>query len=217
VLVRLAEGVADTRFSASSPGPAEPPGDALGSGLRLPRREVLFAEAIRLFDERGFQSVGLGDVAEAAGIVRTAVYRYFSNKTELLVAAAVAAGERMRQGIARALAGAREPQEALELLLAAHVEVTMHDAPLVGILNHEQDQLPDAERRRLLRFQEDSLDLWTQAFDNARPGCDPGEARVAVQAMQAMVYFVVRSEAVDGRRDLRDRLIELGTALLRGL
>jgi AcrR family transcriptional regulator len=218
VLVRLARAVADTRFAGSAP-PAEaaPDGDSAGSGLRMPRREVLFTEAIRLFDERGFQSVGLGDVAEASGVVRTAVYRYFSNKTELLVAAAVAAGERMRQGIVRALAGAREPREALELLLAAHIEVTMHDAPLVGILNHERDQLPDVERKRLQRFQEDTLDLWTQAFDNALPGRDPAEARVAIQAMQAMVYFVVRSDAVGGRPDLRERLVELGMALLQGL
>lgn len=218
VLVRLAQAVADTRFADSAPFAAQAPdGDSAGSGLRMPRREMLFTEAIRLFDERGFQSVGLGDVAEASGVVRTAVYRYFSNKTELLVAAAVAAGERMRQGVARALAGAREPREALELLLAAHIEVTTHDAPLVGILNHEQDQLPDVERKRLQRFQEDTLDLWTQAFDNALPGRDPAEVRVAIQAMQAMVYFVVRSDAVGGRSDLRERLVELGMALLQGL
>ena len=217
-MVRLAEGVADTRFAASAPCADAAPGcDATGPGLRMPRREVLFGQAIRLFDERGFQSVGLGDVAEASGVVRTAVYRYFANKTELLVAAAVAAGERMRQGVARALANAREPKEALELLLAAHIEVTMHDAPLVGILNHERDQLPDVERKRLQRFQEDTLDLWTQAFDNALPGRDAAEIRLAVQAMHAMVYFVVRSETVRGRSDLRERLVELGMALLQGL
>jgi AcrR family transcriptional regulator len=214
---RLAAGVAHAELPTLPATEPEATVDAGQSraGVRVPRRDQLLTAAIQLFDERGFQSVGLGDVAEAAGIVRTGVYRYFTNKTELLVAAATVAGERMRQSTAEALARASEPQEALELLLRAYIAVTAEHARLAGILANERDQLPDRERKQYQRFQDDSLDIWLQAVDNALPGRDAAEAKVVVLALQSMVYFVIRSEPWSHAPAREARLTEFGLGLLR--
>ncbi|MFJ7420969.1 TetR/AcrR family transcriptional regulator [Streptomyces uncialis] len=219
LLHQLATAVVQAELSAVRPGamawsPTAAPGNA--AGVRLPRRDQLLAAAIRLFDERGFQAVGLGDIAEAAGIVRTAAYRYFGNKTELLVAASTIAGDRMRQSTTEALARATEPREALRLLLHAHITVTMEQARLVGILANEGDQLPAKERRQYQRFQNDNMDIWLQALDHALPGHDAAEAKAVVQIVQAMAYFVIRSGSFAELPDLQDRLTELGMAMLQG-
>ena len=49
------------------------------------QQEAAVIEAARgLFDERGYRNVSLGDIAEAAGLRRTSLYRYFPTKAHLL-------------------------------------------------------------------------------------------------------------------------------------
>lgn len=53
-----------------------------------PRRELveqqIYAQATRLFAERGFAGTTLKDIADATGLTRPALYHYFANKDELL-------------------------------------------------------------------------------------------------------------------------------------
>ncbi|HUU72118.1 MAG TPA: TetR/AcrR family transcriptional regulator [Burkholderiales bacterium] len=50
------------------------------------RKRILEA-TVRMLEERGGRGVRMGDIAEAAGISRQAVYLHFTSRTELLVAA----------------------------------------------------------------------------------------------------------------------------------
>lgn len=186
-----------------------------GSGLRRPRRDQLLAQAIRLFDERGYQSVTMADIGEAAGIVASGVYRHFPAKADLLVAAMNRGGERLRTGAEQALQQARDPAEALDLLLRAHIAVWVEQRHVVGILTHERDQLPEKERTALRRFQADYLRVWVEALGSARPGRDTAELRTVVNAVHGMIYFIVRSGRTELWPHLQERLSELGSALLR--
>lgn len=51
------------------------------------RKQQILEQAVRLFIERGFHSVKLEDIAEAAGVTARAVYRHYDNKQALLAAA----------------------------------------------------------------------------------------------------------------------------------
>jgi AcrR family transcriptional regulator len=187
---------------------------AAASALRLSRREELLVEAARLFDERGFQSVSLGEVGETVGIVGSGVYRYFPSKIDLLLAANTRGGERMRARVEEALADPGDPREVLQRLLGAHVAVTIEHAHLMSVLINERDQLPEKERGEVRRFLQDYMDIWLQVFDRARPGRDPAEARIVIATVQAMVFFVVRTLGPEPRRDLDERVTELGMKLL---
>ena len=50
------------------------------------RKEQILEQAVRLFTERGFHSVKLEDIAEAAGVTARALYRHYENKQALLAA-----------------------------------------------------------------------------------------------------------------------------------
>ncbi|MFB6672453.1 TetR/AcrR family transcriptional regulator [Streptomyces sp. NPDC056390] len=186
-----------------------------GAGLRRPRRDQLLAEAIRLFDERGYQSITMADIGEAAGIVASGVYRHFPGKTDILVAAMNRGGERMRAGAEQALEQARDPEEALELLLRAHITICVEHMHLVGILTHERDQLPEKERTALRRFQADYLTTWVEALGAARPEREQAELKTIINAVHGMIYFIVRSGRIRFRPGLEQQLCELGSALLR--
>ena len=58
------------------------------------KHERIVKEASRLFRERGFQNVSVGEVMKAAGLTHGAFYAHFSSKEELQ-AAAVAYGQKV--------------------------------------------------------------------------------------------------------------------------
>jgi len=62
------------------------------------RRAALLSAAARLFAERGFDGVTLGDIGEAAGVSGPAVYRHVPGKQALLGAILVDVSERLLEG-----------------------------------------------------------------------------------------------------------------------
>ena len=61
------------------------------------KHERIVKEASRLFRERGFENVSVGEVMKAAGLTHGAFYAHFGSKEELQ-AAAVAYGQRVSLG-----------------------------------------------------------------------------------------------------------------------
>lgn len=188
--------------------------DSIDFGLRASRRDLLVAEAIRLFDSHGYQSVTMRDIGEAAGIVASGVYRHFSSKTELLVTAMGRGGDLMSSATDRALAEARSPSEAVELLLRAHIDVAVEHDKLVRILTTERDELPLKERTALRRLQADYQHIWIQALSTARPDRDVTELKMTIHATHSMIQMCARSDFDAALPVLEERLTRLGMALL---
>jgi TetR/AcrR family transcriptional repressor of nem operon len=61
------------------------------------RHELIVKEASRLFRERGFENVTVGEIIKAAGLTHGAFYAHFDSKEELQ-AAAVAYGQKVSLG-----------------------------------------------------------------------------------------------------------------------
>lgn len=80
--------------AATPPAPAGTARDR----AKADRRAALLAAAARLFAERGFDGVTLGDIGEAAGVSGPAVYRHVSSKQALLGAILVDVSERLLRG-----------------------------------------------------------------------------------------------------------------------
>ncbi|WP_150957759.1 TetR family transcriptional regulator [Microbacterium testaceum] len=87
----------EPRAEAVGPRPAGTARDR----AKADRRAALLAAAARLFAERGFDGVTLGDIGEAAGVSGPAVYRHVSGKQALLGAILVDVSERLLEGVRR--------------------------------------------------------------------------------------------------------------------
>lgn len=59
-------------------------GESLDAHVAQQERAV-FDAAIRLFVERGYASVSIGDIAAAVGLARNSLYRYFPDKAAILL------------------------------------------------------------------------------------------------------------------------------------
>ena len=218
LLRRLTSAVAHCELGSgdglpdAEPAPAAPAEPS--TAFAVSRREQMLTEAIRLFDERGFQSVSTDDIGEAVGTSGPNVYKHFPSKTDLLVAGVIRGGERRESGTAQALARGTTPRETLDLLLRAYIGFALENNHLLGLLLSELDQLPEQRRRSSVQVQREFLALWVTVLDRAAPGLDPTEAKITVYAVFNTVDSVARSGHLMRRDDLGDRLFEIGTSLL---
>ncbi|MFW0789196.1 TetR/AcrR family transcriptional regulator [Gordonia sp. CPCC 205333] len=185
--------------------PDEPP---------LSTREMLLAQAIRLFGERGFTAVSTADIGRAAGTSGPNIYKHFPSKADILAAIATRAGEYRRRGVAEALAGVADPTDRLARLLHAHITFAVKQRDLMRVLTSELHQLPDPQRKGARQAQRDYLKLWAQTLVDARSDLTPAQARIVVPAALAIADDAARTGQIASRIDLPDRLTEICWAVL---
>ena len=80
-------------FLAQTSGRVKADGDAKAGGIPHPRttreaRKRIIDAALRLVDRRGAAQTTVSDIADALGITRRTVYRYFAGTEELFTAVA---------------------------------------------------------------------------------------------------------------------------------
>jgi TetR/AcrR family transcriptional repressor of nem operon len=75
------------------------------------KHEQIVKEASRLFRERGFDNVTVGEVMKAAGLTHGAFYAHFSSKEELQKAA-IAYGQKLSAGRARSHGATKKGRKA---------------------------------------------------------------------------------------------------------
>jgi TetR/AcrR family transcriptional regulator, transcriptional repressor for nem operon len=75
------------------------------------KHERIVKEASRLFRERGFENVSVGEVMKAAGLTHGAFYAHFRSKQEL-EAAAIAYGQALSAGRARSHGATKKGRQA---------------------------------------------------------------------------------------------------------
>lgn len=212
VLTALAAGAVASPLGRVAPGSsaAAAPREAVASSTR----ERLLVEAVRLFDERGFQSVGTEQIGEQIGTSGPNIYKYFPSKTDLLLAAVVRAGESRRLVTAEALGHDGDARATLDRLVRSYVTFGVENRHLLGVLISELDQLPESGRRAARQEQRDYIALWVRVLTNVRPDLDVATARITVHAAWSVVDNITRTGHVGARGDLADRLAEICAAVL---
>lgn len=71
--------------------------------------ERIVSAALRLIGRRGVRRLSMQDISEAAGVSRGTLYRYFTNKDEVVAAAAAYDETRFTAGLAMALDSSSDP------------------------------------------------------------------------------------------------------------
>lgn len=210
VMLQMVHRVAATPLGAEAPG-AGP--SVAGVELPLSRREQILTEAIRLFDERGYQNVLTEDIGEACGITGPNLYNHFESKTDLLTTAATRGFDRRTTAVRDAVAGSPDPESALEALVRAHAEFAVANGHLVGLMTTELGELPDHHRRVSAQEQRDYLHIWNQVLAARRPELDRHTAHLLISATLTVLGNAARTRRL-ARPDLSERLVDIGMQIL---
>lgn len=177
--------------------PARPPGL-----LPHSRREALLQQAIRLFAERRYASVGIEDVAASLGMAGPSVYNHFANKIELLATALTRGAAYLHMQVSDTLAVSTSAAEALTGLVTHYVEFAVAHPALVDLLMTEVRNLPDPHREAALAAQREYVDEWVHLLTQARPELAASAARLQVQAVLTAVNYVARIRHLQSATDV---------------
>jgi TetR/AcrR family transcriptional repressor of nem operon len=158
-------------------------------------REQIVEKAAALFNQHGYHKASIADVMRATGLEKGGIYRHFSSKEELALAAFRFAAEKMRQRFTEALLGKVASRERLRAIVSVYARIP-EDPPVPGgcpILNastEADDSDPELreEARRVMK----SLTRALSAI--LREGRERGELRSDVEIEPAANVFIAGLE-----------------------
>ncbi len=197
---------------------ATDPAAALGSAhlVELPtrpvartRRSEILAAAIPLFERDGFATVTNGRIAEAVGLVPSAIYRYFPGKADILAAACLQAAGLLAHAVEQNLRGLVDPRDALVALTATYVAYSFEHTALTNVANAELGGLPAHLQQPLIVAQREHIGVWEQHLRSVRPELDSRQARVLVHAGFGVVVEAGRRLRWQGGPEHRDAVAAL--------
>jgi AcrR family transcriptional regulator len=129
-----------------------------------PTEARILTAALGLIGRRGVRRLGMQEIAEAAGVSRGTLYRYFPSRDHVLAAAADFDEQRFSVGADDVLASVTEPEESISAFLTyafdfirSHSARSLFESEPGFVLSYLLDHLP-ALRAELIRRLGDALD-----------------------------------------------------------
>lgn len=149
------------------------------------RRDAILAAAKRVFARKGFHATTIADVAKAARVSYGVVYWYFESKDALFHALMEAEEAALRDHVARAVSGVRDPEAVFRAGVRATLEFFEADRAAVKLLFRDAYALGAGIERHLFGIYERFIDDIERAIE---AGQKRGQVR---QAPARMVAFTV--------------------------
>ncbi|WP_448417072.1 TetR/AcrR family transcriptional regulator [Mycolicibacterium sp. XJ1819] len=162
------------------------------AGVDNTTRERILAATAEVLGRHGMTKLSLSEVASEAGVSRPTLYRWFTDKRDLLDAFVVWERKYYERAVAEATAGL-PANEKLDAALRVIVEY-QQSYPGLRMLDIEPEQVI----KRLSRV----IPLMRQRLERLATGADPGLA-VATAVRVAVSHYLVRS---DDDEDFLDQL-----------
>ena len=168
------------------------------------RRSQILDVAARLFAERGFHGVSVGDIGKAVGVSGPALYKHFDSKDAVLAEMLVAISERLlAEGRARVTRaeGRTRPSPGL---VDWHVEFALAQPSLIVVQDRDWQSLPAEARERVRTLQREYVDLWAAQLRRRDPHLGLDHARAMAHAAFGLINSTPHSSRlpVAAMRDL---------------
>ena len=129
-----------------------------------PTEERILTAALGLIGRRGVRRLGMQEIAEAAGVSRGTLYRYFPSKVHVLTGAAAYDERRFSVGLDDVLAAIHAPEERIGAFLAyafdfirSHPCRPLFESESGFVMGYLLDHLPSLRAELVLRLG-DALD-----------------------------------------------------------
>ncbi|HUY46387.1 MAG TPA: TetR/AcrR family transcriptional regulator [Streptosporangiaceae bacterium] len=180
------------------------------------RRAEILSAAAKLFAQRGYHGVSIGDLGRAVGLTGPALYRHFRGKEALLAEMLLDISERLLTEGRRRVAGAGCPSDALNALLDWHIEFALNEPALITVHERELDNVPQPQRREVRRLQRAYTEEWVQTLRHRYPDTPADRARAAAHAVFGLLNSTPRSAGELDQGAMAPLLHAMGAHALAG-
>lgn len=132
----------------------------------LARREEILETATVLFAEQGFSDAVTQALAERLGVGKGTIYRHFSSKRDLFLAAADRVMQKMQECIDENLDGIDDGLEKIARGITAFLTFFADHPPYVELLIQERAHFKDRKRPTYFEHRERVIERWRQNYRN---------------------------------------------------
>jgi len=185
------------------------------------RYDSILAAAKSVFTEHGFAGASISDIARRAGVSDGLVYRYFTNKRDLLYHVLRVFYERIMTDLEADVLRQTRFEDRLHLLIGRHLDAFVADAALCRLFISEVRVASDYQGSAFQELNRRYTAILIRIVDEALAA---GAIRrdVNPRLLRDVIFGAIEHRAwsfVNGRGDLaKDRTAhELTTLLLRGM
>lgn len=164
------------------------------------KREAILDAAIQVFAKRGFNEADVQDIADASGVGKGTVYRYFGKKEELFLAAADACMKRLESHVFRAIENAKNVVELIRCGGLAYAEFFRDHPEVVEIFIQERAVFQKTIPPTQLVYREKNRAVFEEMMQRS---IEAGEARdidvaETLEAMANLLYGTVVCTCLGG-------------------
>ncbi|GAA4807354.1 TetR/AcrR family transcriptional regulator [Tomitella cavernea] len=156
-------------------------------------REALLTESIRLFARHGYHEASVEEIAEAAGMTASGVYRHFGGKPALLDAAFRRIAEGFGPAQHAAAASAADPAAALRMQAELYIRRSFRHPDQLTLYFAEVSNLPPSRRRMLRAAHRRLAECWADTLLRSHPETPRNEAVYLAHAAFALILDVGRA------------------------
>jgi AcrR family transcriptional regulator len=138
--------------------PGRPPDEA----LQRRRREEILDRAGKIFAEHGYPGTDVQWIAQAVGVSKGTVYRYFATKQELFLAAVDRGVARMYEHIERAKQGVDDPFDLIRAAVHAYLQFFKKNPELVELFIQERAEFKGKRKSSYFQHRDARRGPWRE-------------------------------------------------------
>lgn len=191
------------------PGPGRPRDEELTARRHA---EILDAAAV-IFADHGYRQTDVQAIADALGIAKGTIYRYFPSKEGLFLAAVDRGMHRLSERVNQMADEAYDPLEQIRRGVRAYLAFFDANPTIAELLIQERAEFKDRKKPTYFEHRDANIDRWRrlvrQLIDEGR--VRPVPVNRVIDAISDMLYGTMFTNLFSGRRrsfesQARDRL-----------
>ncbi|MEA1952448.1 MAG: TetR/AcrR family transcriptional regulator [Planctomycetota bacterium] len=138
------------------------------------KHDAILNQAILIFAADGFARGDVQTIANAAGVGKGTVYRYFGNKLDLFYACTFAVGKRLSEHFVNAIEQEHSPIKKLRAAAMAYANFFVESPEYLELLVQERAEFRDVKPEAHYQYHNSIIDEFSDIFQAA---IDAGEIR----------------------------------------
>ena len=164
------------------------------------KREAILDCAVRIFAERGFDDADVQDIANASGVGKGTVYRYFGKKEDLFLAAADACMQRLEKHVFRAIERVENIVQLIRRGGLAYAEFFRDHPEVVEIFIQERATFRNSIRPTQLVYRQKNRPVFEDMFRQAIRAGETREIDVSetLDTLANLLYGIVVCTCLGG-------------------
>ena len=159
-------------------------------------RQLILETASRMFKLHGMENVSVADIMKESGFTHGGFYNHFKSKEQLVAEAVACSFEKTANSLAQKFASGRNPQKALELVIAEYLSSAYRDSSTGGC---PASALPADSARNGNEIQTafaDGIESYLEIFSARMEGNKREARQQAVALLSGLVGALMLSRAV---------------------